>query len=77
MLGRIDGDAPADFTVEVEPQEILIFRRDADHAVGNASGMMVISPRRPDVGVRSCNKIFRILVGLITGQRDSVAVVSV
>jgi len=35
VLGRIDGDAPADFTVEVEPQEILIFRWDADHAVGN------------------------------------------
>ena len=36
VLGRIDGDAPADLTVEVEPQEILVFRRDADHAVGNA-----------------------------------------
>ena len=34
--GRIDGDAPADFAVEVEPQEIFIFGRDADHAVGNA-----------------------------------------
>ena len=36
VLGRIDGDAPADFAVEIEPQEILVFRRDADHAVGNA-----------------------------------------
>jgi hypothetical protein len=36
VFGRIDGDAPADFAVKVEPQEILVFRRDADHAVGNA-----------------------------------------
>ena len=36
VLGRIDRDAPADFAVEIEPQEILIFRRDADHAVGNS-----------------------------------------
>src|SRR5256885_16561605 len=36
VLGRIDGNAPADFAVEVEPQETLIFGRDADHAVGNA-----------------------------------------
>jgi hypothetical protein len=30
VLGRIDRDAPADFAVEVEPQEVLVFRRDAD-----------------------------------------------
>jgi hypothetical protein len=36
VLGRIDGDAPADFAVGVEPREILIFRLGADHAVGNA-----------------------------------------
>ena len=36
MLGWIDGDAPADFAVEVKPYEFLVFWRDADHAVGNA-----------------------------------------
>ena len=32
VLGRIGGDAPANFAVEVEPKEILVFRRDADPA---------------------------------------------
>ena len=36
VLGRIDGDVPADFAVEVKPQESFIFGWDADHAVGNA-----------------------------------------
>ena len=38
VLGRIDGDAPADFAVEVEPQETLVFGRNADHAVGYPVG---------------------------------------
>ncbi len=33
--GRIHGNVPADFAVEVEPQEILVFRRNTDHAVGD------------------------------------------
>ena len=36
VLGGIDGNVPAHFAVEVKPQEILVFGRDADHAVGNA-----------------------------------------
>ena len=36
VFRRIDGYVPAHFAVEIEPQEIPVFGRDADHAVGNA-----------------------------------------
>src|SRR5262245_11815332 len=36
VLGWIDGHAPADLAVEVEPQKVVVFWRDTDHAVGDA-----------------------------------------
>src|SRR5262245_41681777 len=38
MLGWVDGHPPTKFAVEVQPQKILILRRDADYAVGDAEG---------------------------------------
>src|SRR5262249_45856297 len=36
MLGWVDGHPPTKFAVEVQPQKILILRRDADYAVSDA-----------------------------------------
>jgi hypothetical protein len=72
VLGWIDRDSLADFAVEVEPQEILIFWRDADHAVVNADGNL--AGRNPDIF--KLGKIERVAAELnphfLAAQRASV-----